>query len=218
MNHNVAIFYHCIFQGTVRHINTAFALELMAEQMHTLENSGLSDYAREMWVGVNGDDDDAEMASLLCPHKAHVISHGAGTGTEITTMNLLADWVKWHSGWYVFYFHLKGISHPQNPNTRWRQTMEKHCIQNWRMCIFDLDSGYDAVGAYWLTPEEYPYLLQKHPFFGGTFFWAKADFIATLPPLPSPTFENRYEAESWIGSGPRRPKVKNYEPGWPPVV
>ena len=184
--------------------------------MVTLESVGLVDYASEITIGINGGEDDADIARLLAPSKANIVAHGEGTGTEITTMNLIREWVKSHSGWYVLYFHTKGLSHPENPNTRWRLNMEKYVLHGWRNCILDLGKGYDACGCYWLTPEEHPTLIQHHPFFGGTFFWAKADYLATLPPLPPPQFVHRYEAESWIGSGPKRPRVMNYIEGWPP--
>ena len=212
----VLVAYHCIFTGTARPINAGFSMDLMAEQMTSLESSGLASYAKEIIVGVNGGQSDADIARMLAPSKAKVIAHGEGTGTEITTLNVLRDWVKSHPDWYVMYFHTKGTSHPENPNTTWRLNMEKHCLWNWRMCILDLDKGYDACGCYWLTPEEHPTLIQHHPFFGGTFWWAKSSYLATLPPLPPPEFVYRYEAESWIGSGPRRPRVHNYEEGWPP--
>lgn len=213
--HPVAIFYHCIFTGTERPINAGFAMDLMAQQMQTLEDVGLVNHASAMYVGVNGDESDADIARMLAPSKATVIAHGDGTGTEITTMNLIREWVKSHSGWYVLYFHTKGVSHPEAPNTTWRLNMERHVLHNWRMCVLDLDQGYDCCGSYWLTPEEHQSWV-KSPFFGGTMWWAKADYLATLPPLPEPTFVNRYDAEGWIGSGPKRPRVRNYIEGWPP--
>jgi hypothetical protein len=212
----VALWYHTLFTGTERPINAGFVMDLMAQQMATIEAVGLVDYASAMYVGVNGDEEDADIARMLAPSKAQVIAHGKGTGTEITTLNVLRSWVKSHLGWYVLYFHSKGVSHPENPNTTWRLNMEAHVLGNWRRCILELDRGYDACGSYWLTPEEHPSLIQHHPFFGGTFWWSKSDYLATLPSLPPPEFVHRYEAESWIGSGPRRPRVKNFIEGWPP--
>jgi hypothetical protein len=216
MTSGIAIFFHCLFTGTERLINAGFSMDLMAQQMNTLESVGLAQSCNELWVCVNGGEEDASIARMLAPDKAKIVAHGVGTGTEITTMNLIRNWVKSHDGWYVLYFGEKGVSHPENPNTTWRLNMESHVLGNWRMCIHDLDSGYDCCGSYWLTPEENPGLVQNHPFFGGTFWWAKASYLATLPPLPPAEFVYRYHAESWIGSGPRRPRVKCYISGWPP--
>lgn len=213
---NVAIWYHTLFTGTARPINAGWTMDLMAQQMLTMEAVGLVNHAKEMTVCVNGGEDDADIARMLVPAKAKVVSHGIGSGTEITTLNLLSKWAKSHPDWYVLYTHSKGCSHPENPNTRWRLNMEQHLIWNWRMCILDLDKGAEACGCYWLTPEEHPTLIQEHPFFGGNFWWSTSNFIATLPPLPPPEFVYRYHAEAWIGSGSRRPRVKNYLSGWPP--
>lgn len=216
MLHKVAVFYHGLFHGTVREIDPYFSMTLMGEQMSSLEQCGLADCASEITIGINGDKEDGDVAKLIAPTKAKVITHGKGTGTEITTMNVIRDWVKCHRGWYVLYYHMKSASHPQQPNTAWRLNMEKHCIWNWRTCVLDLDKGYDTCGCYWLTPEEHPTMIQKYPFYGGTFWWAKSDYLATLPPLPPPEFVHRYDAESWIGMGPRRPRAMNYISGWPP--
>jgi hypothetical protein len=187
----------------------------MAEQMTTLESCGLAAHADAIYIGVNGGEEDGEIARMLAPDKAKVIVHGEGSTSEITTMNVIRGWVTNHPGWNLLYFHAKGVSHPDSPNTQWRINMEAHCLHNWRMCVFDLDSGYDAVGSYWLTPEEHKGLI-KTPFFGGTYWWAKSDYLATLPALPAPTFENRYDAEGFIGSRIPRPRVKSYIIGWPP--
>lgn len=212
----IAIWYHCLFRGTVRPIDEGFAINLMSEQMQKMEAVGLARAAKEIWIGVNGDRDDSALAMAMAPAGSIVIAHGAGSCSEITTLNVLSAWSKQHAGWNVLYFHSKGISHPESPNIQWRLNMEHHVLENWQTCISDLDAGYDAVGCYWLTPEEHRGLIRT-PFFGGTFFWAKSEYLASLPPLPAPTFENRYEAEGWIGSRNPRPNVKNYISGWPPA-
>ena len=77
-----------------------------------------------------------------------------------------------------------------------------------------LAKGRDSCGAHWMTPEQFPGKV-KSPFWGGTFFWATAKFLLSLPPLPPPTWKNRFEAENWIGRGPSRPSVTDYHNGWP---
>src|SRR5690242_4170335 len=188
MTHRIAVFYHCIFTGTVRPIHAGFSMDLMAQQMQSLEDCGLASHADKIVVGVNGGEGDADIARMLAPSKAEVIAHGEGSGTEITTLNVLREWCKAHDGWYVLYFHTKGASHPNHPNREWRLNMEQHVLHNWRMCVLDLDKGYDACGSYWLTPEEHKNVI-KTPFFGGTFWWSKASYLANLPPLPPPEFE-----------------------------
>ena len=92
--------------------------------------------------------------------------------------------------------------------------MERMTVWAWRTCVADLANGTDACGCHWLTPEQFPKLV-KSPFFGGTFWWAKASYLKTLPQFPAATWANRFEAENWIGRGNPRPRVKDYLPGWP---
>lgn len=211
----LAVFYHCILDGGAVPIDTDHALRIMLEQMHALTVSGLADTAEEIIVGLNGSDASAMMARSLIPEKARLVRHQDGCHSEIPTMALLRDWLPGHEDWAVLYHHIKGVTHPRNAlYERWRRRMQQVCIWGWRFCISDMAEGIESCGCHWLTPEQWPQCV-KTPFWGGTFWWAKARYLMTLPPLPAPTWENRYEAESWIGRGPRRPIVHDYHPGWP---
>jgi hypothetical protein len=212
---SIAIFYHAILDGGAVPINTDAALGIMFEQMAALKASGLSEAATEIIVGLNGSDAAALMVRAMVPEKARVVRHPDGNHSEIPTLTLLRYWLPGHEDWTVFYHHIKGVTHPGVPlYERWRRRMEQACVWGWRECVADLKRGTEAVGCHWLTPEQYPALV-KTPMFGGTFWWATAQYLMTLPPLPEPTWANRYEAESWIGRGPRRPVVRDYHPGWP---
>lgn len=210
---NLAVFYHCLFTGGSRPIDIEFACSLMAEQMASLKASGLESAAKEIHIGINGPESDAEIARLFAPAKARIHCHGAGSTTEIPTLNLLRAWAQSHKDWLVFNFHMKGVTHPPLDGT-WRRGMQQALISNWKMAAHDVQNGYDACGCHWLTPEKYPGIVAK-PFFGGNYWWSKASYVAQLPPLPEAIWENRYEAETWIGSGVRRPRVKEYISGWP---
>ena len=211
----IAIFWHTIFSGGSRPIDMSYACGIMADQMESLRKSGLLAATDEMIIGVNGGADDAEVARLFAPAKARIIPHGANATTEIPTMNLIRQWLPGHATWKVLYGHLKGVSHPWLPSDMaWRERMEQACIWGWRNCVQELENGTDACGCHWLTPEKYPGQVAS-PFFGGTFFFANAKYLLTLPPLPEATWANRYRAESWIGSGAKRPRVKDLYPGWP---
>ena len=212
----IAIFYHGILSGGTVPIDTEFACRIMAEQMQSMAGSGLLGCAQELHVGINGGEEDVEIARLFLPLNARITQHGTGATTEIPTLNTLRAWLPGHEDWKVLYHHMKGVTHPQEPAyAAWRVRMEKAAVWGWRDCVAELSNGTDACGCHWLTPEQFPHLVHGCPFFGGTFWWATAKFLLTLPPLPVPTWANRFEAENWIGRGPRRPKVKDYLPGWP---
>lgn len=209
----IAIFYHCIISGGERHIDADYALNLVASQMNALNNSGLAQAASAIYICVNGSEADAIAIASMVPEKAQVIHHGPAARTEIPTLSILRDWVQNHQDWYVLYHHTKGVSTP-NQADGWRRRMENYVVWGWTRCVQALTDGADACGCHWLTPEQHPGTIGS-PFFGGNYWFAKASYIATLPPLPEPTWANRYEAETWIGKGPKRPKVVDWCPGWP---
>ena len=210
----IAVFYHCKLSGGGIP-DPDFAVALAAGQLQALSESGLTEAAAECHIGVNGDESDALLAACFCPAHSQLHSHGLAARTEIPTMNLIARWVKTHPGWSVLYHHTKGVTHPKMESySRWRDRMQLACVTNWRRCVQDLDSGADAVGCHWLTPERYPGAVTS-PFFGGTFWWARSDYLRQLPPLPEATWQNRFEAESWIGRRRPYPKIVDYHPGWP---
>jgi hypothetical protein len=214
--HPICVVYHCILSGGSVPIDTEIACRILHDQMRALKDSGLLDAADEFHVGVNGGHEDAEIVRMFSPClKVDIREHGPGATSEIPTLKWLREWLPAHSDWYVLYHHMKSITHPTDPfYARWRQRMEKHVVWNWRACVAQLDHGVDACGCHWLTPEQFP-SVHNCPFFGGTFYWATAKFLLTLPPLPEPTWANRFEAENWIGRGPRRPRIMDFHPGWP---
>ena len=210
----LAVFYHCKLSGEGIP-SPDFAESIMCSQMYALNQSGLSEAASEIHIGVNGDDCDAMTACSLAPSKSVVHAHGKQSRTEIPTQKILRSWLPGHEDWYVLYHHIKGVTHPGDVNyQRWRENMEKVCVWGWRDCISNLDSGFDAAGAHWLTPEKYPSTVNS-PFFGGTFWWTTVRYLMQLPDLMEPTWQNRFDAEGWIGKRRPYPRVMDYLPCWP---
>ena len=209
----LAVFYHCLLSSEHRPIDPDYALRLITSQMDALKRSGLEDAASTICVGVNGSHADAFAVACLAPQKAAVVNHGSKATTEIPTLNLLRQFALEHPDWAVLYHHSKGVSTP-NQADGWRRRMELVTVWGWAECVKALEGGAECAGAHWLTPEKNPGVIAS-PFFGGTFWWAKTDYLKTLPPLPDATWNNRYEAETWIGKSPRRPRVRDFYPGWP---
>lgn len=203
---NLAVFYHCWLGEQDQGVN------ILAEQMHALDKSGLSAEAGSLFIC--GGSADVLLASVLCPAHTTLHSFGSSPQSEIPTMKFIQSWIKDFPQAMVCYFHTKGASSQGDPNANWRRRMEKHVIWNWRQCVKDLESGADAVGIHWLTPEQFPGMVTS-PFFGGTFWWARAEYLRQLPDLPESSHSNRYEAESWIGRRRPYPKIVDYHPGWP---
>jgi len=221
----IAIFYHCLFfLGDPPKLLTN-ALDIVRNQMDTLQNTGLLDAASEMIVGINGGKESDEAANLVLPKKAQRVLHGLQCRNECRTILTLEQWAKTHPDWYVLYFHAKGATHDANDgySIAWRGCMMKGVVKNWRTCIADLDAGCDAVGSHWMEPPATP---PGQYIFAGTFFWVKSSFVLTLPSITEririkvsgiDSVESRYESEVWIGNGPNVPKVKDYHgPNWNP--
>lgn len=209
----IAVFYHCLLRSEHRPIDIDYAIGLITAQMHALRRSGLEDAASTICVGVNGALDDAIAVASISPDKAAVVHHGKNATTEIPTLNILRSFAAEHPGYSILYHHSKGVSTP-NQADGWRRRMEDVNVWGWNNCVTILEAGYDVCGAHWLTPEQNPGVIAS-PFFGGTFWWARSEYINTLPPLPEAVWNNRYEAETWIGKGPTRPRVMDLYPGWP---
>ena len=207
----IAIWYHCVLSGP-RIPNGDHAIAILSEQMHALKRSQLAAAADSFTVAINGNDSDALTLCSLAPEKAGLVINSGGQSEIPTLVHLRA---RLQPGWAIFYHHLKGVSHPgEAAYDNWRHRMEEVCVWNWKQCVIDLGRGYDAVGCHWLTPEKFPGAVTS-PFFGGTFWWARSEYLMQLPPLPPDSFENRYHAEGWIGTRRPYPTVMDYIPGWP---
>lgn len=189
------------------------ALAIVSGQMQALQQSGLIQSAEEFHIGVNGDEGDALMLAAVAPGAPIFHIHGPQARSEIPTMALLRQSLR--PDLRVFYHHSKGITHPTEALYEcWRGCMERHCVWNWRSCAHLIDSGLDSVGCHWLTPEAHRGSVTS-PFWGGTYWWANSAYLMRLPELPAATWENRYEAESWIGRAAVRAKVFDFHPQWP---
>lgn len=216
----IAVFYHCLFQLGDEILPQA--VDIVHGQMEQLKSSGLLDEASDMVVGCNGGPESKVFCDAILPAKARVTLHGLQCRNECRTLRLLEEWLPGHDDWYVLYFHAKGATHPPGEviRTPWRECGMRHLVQDWRRCVADLDRGYESAGCHWMQP---PLIPDTQFYFAGNFFWARASFLRTLPSLMErarikdsgiDALESRYEAEVWIGNGPRPPTHMDYHPNW----
>lgn len=209
----IAVFYHCLLSAKHRAIEEPYAMNLIMEQMSAVIISGLGDQASDLFVHVNGTEDEAAIVASVCHDHAKVICNGTECNSEIPTLVHVRQWAEANPGAAILYHHTKGVSTPRQADN-WRLRMEGFMVWNWQDCVDRLKSGVEAVGCHWLTPEGNPGTITS-PFFGGNFWWAISDYVKRLPALPPDTWENRYHAESWIGRGQPRPRIYDPSPGWP---
>jgi hypothetical protein len=218
----ITVFYHCLFMHGSPPELKASAFSIVHEQMSRLQDSGLADAATELIVGINGPVEESKSyAAMLIPPKAKLVFHGPDSFAENLTLVEIEKWVPHHPGWNVLYFHAKGCTHDLGTpysdfSARWRSCMTESLIYGWERCVKDLDRGFEAVGCHWLTGQGHD---KSQHYFAGNFWWAKSEFLATLPSIYKreriktsgiAAAESRYEAEVYIGNGPRLPVIRDY--------
>ncbi len=211
----IAIWYHCKISGEYIP-DKETAINIVDSQFEALRESGLADAAEEIHVCLNGGEEDASEIRRLMPAKAVLHVHPPGSISELPTIALLRKWLPGHEDWAVFYHHSKGVTAPHDPRKILeRMSMEKFNVRNWKVCVSDLEKGYDAVGVNLVDPDCRPILPGR--FFGGNFWWATGEYLSQLTPVPEncDSFKNlalRCLAERWIGdNSPRKPRMFDYE-------
>lgn len=219
----IAIFYHCLVFKDNPPVLIDNAVDVILEQMDQLRDSGLMDQASEFIVGINGGNESVLISRLLFPEKTKVIAHGLQSKAENLTIVALEKWIPTHPDWYVLYFHSKGATHAADSDYGnrvsfpWRRAMMDDLVINWKQCVSDLEAGAEVACSHFMRNMA----DGTQNIAAGNFFWAKSDFLATLPSIylrdrikqsGIDSLESRYEAEVWIGNGPRLPIVKEYRP------
>lgn len=194
--------------------------------MKALTDTGLLNACEHFLVGINGGTESLIVAQSVIPKSAQFVLHGLDSHAENLTLVELEKWLPGHDDWYVLYFHAKACTHGPGPvrdsRALWRNCMMRNLVFQWRRCVADLQAGYESVGCHWMTGAKTP---PDQSIWAGNFWWAKASYLLTLPSIFERArikesgigaAESRYEAEVWIGNGPRLPLIKDYHPDWDP--
>ena len=220
----IAIFYHCLFFRPNNGEMLEHAIAIISEQMALMKLSGLEDAASEIYCGINGGTESDSMARAILPDKAVLSFNGLQCCNENRTIQLIEDWLPGHPGYDVLYFHSKGATRGAGDvvGGKWRQCMMSNLVWNWERCVKDLARGFDSVGCHWLSGHNNPV---GNSIWAGNFWWAKSEFLATLPRIETrdriarisgiDSIDSRFEAEVWIGNGTSLPTVMDYHPGGP---
>lgn len=212
---------------TVRHYYHVFASGAWAEPVREhFQALGAAGFRGDIIIGLVGPTDDRKIArEMIGMHlrtwglPEHVEYLEAREGHEQLTLRQIYTDVHQNPGEFaVLYAHDKGSWDNSAWNACWRRSMTRHVISGWENCEMLLEKGYDAVGCHWLTPGRYhkpPGRMVTSPFFGGNFWMARASYLRKLPLLEEEDYyyEDRYQAEAWIGL--EKPRVRDLLPGWP---
>lgn len=201
------------------HFFHAFAVNdwerIVTGHLDALEDSGLAEEVGTLHLGIVGKPAARNAVLAMCEKRMPVtVVAQANKGWEQITLEALRKSADTFDA--VLYAHTKGVSNPEGSNDaledEWRESMTVGVVDNWRKCA-TLLASYDAVGCHWIChPEANRFCSEPGTmFFGGTFWWARADMIRRLKP---PHTKSRYDAELWFGHN-GVDDIFDLAPGWP---
>lgn len=121
---------------------------------------------------------------------------------EMVTLEKMRLFAIENPGVDIWYCHLKGLLGRGIYAADWRRCMAYWILERWRDCIRLLADGHDCAGVAW-TRGDAANGMDSDWHYSGNFWWARSEYIATLPSLAGST--DRYDAERWIGR--RKPKA-----------
>jgi hypothetical protein len=167
--------------------------DLVAEQLGRFRACGLGELCPLTIGAIGSSEDVGELACMLSGLQAMVVNLGPdGDQFEYPTLELLRAYCRQNDD-PVLYFHSKGVSIKDCPSKgKHRKDMEAFVLDRWRDCVAALGAGFDVAGV--------RFRLKRGPldYFAGNFWWARADYIRTLPDF---VIQTRYDAELWVFQG-----------------
>ncbi len=171
--------------------------QIIEEQFLKMRISGLWDRTERIFLGLigpNPEDFDFHDAKISVAFTERDFSVA-----EIPTLSFLQAHCQNHDC-MVYYMHTKGVFRTGPGQEQWRRTMEHFIILRYQDCLSALQQ-HDTCGINFGR-------CDWCQFYGGNFWWARSEYIKTLPdirtlePLPALEPSPRHIAERWIGENP----------------
>lgn len=197
------VFLHVATMGS-------FWREVVSELCGEINGSGLYDRAASLNAVVVGGERWAK--TPLTYQRWRVFEAGELWRYEYPTLQRLwrhaRDETDGQRGHYL-YLHTKGVREENSRRYRamWRRWMSYYLVTRWRDSVTKLEDGFDVVGSLAIG--------EPMPHFAGNFWWARGDYLATLPE-PRPVefgINERVWAEMWVCH--RQPRPKRFDWGTP---
>lgn len=196
MSLNLGHYYHVYADGPWEPI--------VYDHLDALTKSHLAPELDFFRIGIVGTEENRAKVKEVLPF-AEVIAE-AEKGWEQVTLTELHKASKSFDG-AILYAHTKGAWTQSELARQWRVSMTYDTVTRWRACV-DALQRVQAAGPYWLTSHEPEHAGHRY-FFAGNFWWARADYLRTLP---KPLTATRYQAEGWVGLAD--PTVCNMREGY----
>jgi hypothetical protein len=174
------------------------------EHFEALIASELIDNLDDMFLGIVGIESNRQKVKRELPG---IVIAEAETGWEQVTLNALHQFAETDAG-AIFYAHTKGAWARSNIAAAWRTSMTHDTVTRWKECVDALQT-VQACGPHMMR-SSLPEHREHEFFFGGNFWWARSDYVATLEPVKT---ESRFQAEGWIGlNNPKMHSMRQGEP------
>lgn len=201
--------------------------DIVKDQINQVVNSGLYQATEKIYVGCLGKSEElGKLINLFSKHEKFQVVYYSPKAEEFefATLKILKakadNWNNelWHGmigeKFYCYYFHTKAVSwnliQPNGKNlelvqkhrrafeggTYWREMMNHYILHLWRENVKKLDEGFDTCGVKLLGKEDAPAFHVHH---SGNYFWSTSDYIKKLPRIENLDWQNRGNAEMWIG-------------------
>jgi hypothetical protein len=164
--------------------------DILDNQIAKLKSSRLFDITKRILICGVGE------GSICISHPKISVIHISTDlrSYEYPTLHLLYNYCVKYQDSLVWYIHSKGTSYSDKRHEWWRLEMEHYIIEKHNSCM-DLLENYNTCGCMLSGPKD----GLKDTFYAGNFWWARADYIKTLPPIQA--LDNRWYAEVWISKG-----------------
>jgi hypothetical protein len=174
------------------------------EHLQALIDSELIDNLDDMFLGIVGSEPNRDTVKRELPG---IVIAEAETGWEQVTLNAVHEFAQTDTG-AIFYAHTKNAWARSNVAAAWRTSMTHDTVTRWKECVYAL-RAVETCGPHMMR-SSLPEHREHEFFFGGNFWWARSNYVATLPPVKT---EHRYQAEGWIGLN--NPTMHNLRQGEP---
>ncbi len=185
---------------------------VVAAQITTLKESGLLDATKKLYLScvTNNEASIEHLKDMIGSDKVEIIAqHQDPTCYEYPALEFIKQLSEKENA-LVYYFHTKGITYQSLTSKdkrflafkrkieAWRELLEYFIFTKWKVAVNTLSNGYDTYGCYRWPPKNYK-------MYSGSFWWARTDFVRTLPNFdPNIISNDRFYSETWLFQKPNR--------------
>jgi len=182
-------------------------VDIVSEQLMTLEQSGLGDACDSLTVTVVGPKIQRvrKLFKKLSFLDKVTFIHASKDllQYEFPGIDMVRQIASNKPNTRILYMHSKGVTHYGKPSEQpvrlWRRYMEYFAFERWKDCIEALET-VDICGV------DYTLSILGTYFFAGNVWWSRAAYVSTCQLERN----NRFDCESFIGRGIKEPVAKTF--------